>query len=143
MLRLVSLVLSINWSLVNNALRGLRTVYESSLVCGQNEKGVSDRKYVLSKISLTRFVVRTTILNSNKIQGESEMMATKESLRVMEYDKENTVRVYLKLNKKHDADVIAKLNEVDSKQRYIKDLIRKDIGEYGETKTEDFTGDGG
>jgi hypothetical protein len=71
------------------------------------------------------------------------MMATKESLRVMEYDKENTVRVYLKLNKKHDADVIAKLNEVDSKQRYIKDLIRKDIGEYGETKTEDFTGDGG
>jgi hypothetical protein len=108
-----------------------------------NAKGDIDRKYVLSKISLTRFVVRTTILNSNKIQGESDMMATKESLRVMEYDKENTVRVYLKLNKKHDADVIAKLNEVDSKQRYIKDLIRKDIGEYGETKTEDFTGDGG
>lgn len=71
------------------------------------------------------------------------MMATKESLRVMEYDKENTVRVYLKLNKKHDADVIAKLNEVDNKQRYIKDLIRKDIGEYGETKTKDFTGDDG
>ena len=71
------------------------------------------------------------------------MMATKESLRVMEYDKENTVRVYLKLNKKHDADVIAKLNEVDSKQAYIKDLIRKDIGEYGETKTKDITGDGG
>ena len=92
---------------------------------------------------MTRFVVRTTILNSNKIQGESEMMATKESLRVMEYDKENTVRVYLKLNKKHDADVIAKLNEVDSKQTYIKDLIRKDIGEYGETKTKDFTGDDG
>lgn len=87
--------------------------------------------------------MRTTIIDSNKIQGESKMMATKESLRVMEYDKENTVRVYLKLNKKHDADVIARLNEVDSKQRYIKDLIRKDIGEYGETKTEDFTSDGG
>lgn len=71
------------------------------------------------------------------------MMATKESLRVMEYDKENTVRVYLKLNKKHDADVIAKLNTVPSKQTYIKDLIRKDIGEYGETKTKDFTGDDG
>lgn len=70
------------------------------------------------------------------------MMATKESLRVMEYDKENTVRVYLKLNKKHDADVIAKLNEVDSKQRYIKDLIRKDINAYGD-KDKGITGDDG
>lgn len=42
------------------------------------------------------------------------------------YDKENTVSVRLKLNKKTDADIIAKLSKVDSKQGYIKRLIRED-----------------
>lgn len=43
------------------------------------------------------------------------------------YDKENTVRLSLKLNKTTDADILAKLESVESKQGYIKDLIRQDI----------------
>lgn len=42
------------------------------------------------------------------------------------YDKENTVRVRLKLNKKTDADIIRRLEEVGNKQGYIKQLIRED-----------------
>ena len=42
------------------------------------------------------------------------------------YDKENTVSVRLKLNKKTDADIISKLESVDNKQGYIKRLIRED-----------------
>lgn len=33
----------------------------------------------------------------------------------------------MKLQKKTDADILQKLSEVESKQGYIKDLIRKDI----------------
>ncbi len=43
------------------------------------------------------------------------------------YDKENTVRLNLKLNKTTDADILEKLSQVESKQGYIKKLIRKDI----------------
>lgn len=46
----------------------------------------------------------------------------------LKYDSVNTVQVKLKLNRKTDADILAKLNEVDSKQGYIKELIRDDIG---------------
>ena len=42
------------------------------------------------------------------------------------YDKENTVQIRLKLNKKTDADIIKKLESVDNKQGYIKALIRAD-----------------
>lgn len=45
------------------------------------------------------------------------------------WDAEHTVQFKLKLNKTNDADIINKLNEVDNKQGYIKELIRKDIGE--------------
>ena len=44
------------------------------------------------------------------------------------WDKANTVRVQMKLSKTTDADVIRKLEEADSKQGYIKELIRKDMG---------------
>ena len=44
------------------------------------------------------------------------------------YQKENTVQYCLKLNVKTDADIIAKLAKVPSKQGYIKELIRKDLG---------------
>lgn len=44
-----------------------------------------------------------------------------------EYDKANTVQVKMKLNKKTDADIIERLNEVSNKQGYIKELIRKDM----------------
>ena len=43
------------------------------------------------------------------------------------YIKENIVQVKMVLNKRTDNDVIEKLNEVDNKQGYIKNLIRKDI----------------
>ena len=43
------------------------------------------------------------------------------------YDKANTVQVKLKLNKKTDADILDKLQSVDNKQGYIKELIRADL----------------
>lgn len=43
------------------------------------------------------------------------------------YDKQNTRQIRLKLNLKTDADILEKLSEVDSKQGYIKRLIREDI----------------
>lgn len=48
-----------------------------------------------------------------------------------EYDKANTQRVSIKLNKMHDADIIDHLNGQPNKQGYIKALIRADI-EKGE-----------
>ncbi len=43
------------------------------------------------------------------------------------WDKENTVVITMKLNKNQDADIIEKLNSVDNKQGYLKELIRADI----------------
>ena len=44
-----------------------------------------------------------------------------------EWDKTNTTRVVMKLNNNTDRDVLTKLDEVPSKQGYIKSLIRRDI----------------
>lgn len=43
------------------------------------------------------------------------------------YDKENTRQIHLKLNRSTDADVIKALDDAESKQGYIKRLIRADI----------------
>ena len=43
------------------------------------------------------------------------------------YNKANTKQVILRLNLKTDADVLERLEEVESKQGYIKKLIRNDI----------------
>ncbi len=43
------------------------------------------------------------------------------------YDAINTRQIKLKLNKKTDADILAKLDSEDNVQGYIKTLIRKDI----------------
>lgn len=43
------------------------------------------------------------------------------------YDAENTVQIHLKLNRKTDADILERLDQVESKQGYIKELIRKDV----------------
>jgi hypothetical protein len=43
------------------------------------------------------------------------------------YDKKNTVQIHLKLNIKTDADILRRLEEVESKQGYIKALIRADL----------------
>lgn len=43
------------------------------------------------------------------------------------YDKANTKQIVLKLNIKTDADILARLEEVENKQGYIKQLIREDV----------------
>lgn len=43
------------------------------------------------------------------------------------WDAENTVQIKMKLNRTTDADILARLEEVASKQGYIKELIRQDI----------------
>lgn len=50
----------------------------------------------------------------------------KERLYNAQYDKENTKGLYLKLNKKTDADILNYLKTIPNKQGYIKELIRKD-----------------
>ena len=57
-------------------------------------------------------------------------MAASESLKlaIRKYEIVNTRKVLLNLNRKTDADVIAKLESVPSMQGYIKELIRKDLG---------------
>ena len=49
-----------------------------------------------------------------------------------QYDRENTRRINLKLNKKTDADVIRQLESQDNIQAYIKRLIREDMKRTGE-----------
>jgi len=43
------------------------------------------------------------------------------------YDKNNTRSILFKLNLTSDADILARLDEVDNKQGYVKELIRNDI----------------
>ena len=56
------------------------------------------------------------------------MTVSKAQLRAQaKYDTANTIQIKLKLNKKTDTDIIKRLSEADSKQGYIKELIRSDI----------------
>lgn len=45
----------------------------------------------------------------------------------IKYDKENTKRVFIKLNKNTDKDILDYLGGIPNKQGYIKELIRKDM----------------
>lgn len=54
-------------------------------------------------------------------------MSDKKSTSKERYDARTAVRMSLKLNKGTDADVLQRLEEVSSKQGYIKTLIRADI----------------
>ncbi len=55
-------------------------------------------------------------------------MTTEAQLKAQaKYDKNNTQQVVLKLNVKHDADILAKLQNEVNKQGYIKNLVRKDM----------------
>ncbi len=47
------------------------------------------------------------------------------------YDKAHTKSVLLKLNKKTDADILGKLEQVPNKQGYIKELVRNDLRQQG------------
>lgn len=58
---------------------------------------------------------------------------------VRRYDAENTVQIHLKLNRKTDADIIARLEQM-GKQGYIKTLIREDIA-WGERPVADIIPD--
>lgn len=53
---------------------------------------------------------------------------------IARYDAENTVQIHLKLNKTTDADIIEKLEAVESKNGYIKGLIRADCDTNCDTK---------
>ena len=56
------------------------------------------------------------------------MTVSKAQLRAQEkYDKDNTIQIKLKLNKKTDRDIIDRLSAADNIQGYIKELIRLDI----------------
>lgn len=53
---------------------------------------------------------------------------------IKEYDKNKRIQVVIKLNKETDSDIIEILNQVKSKQGYIKALIRlnsDNLDEYG------------
>jgi len=54
-------------------------------------------------------------------------MSEKKTTAKERYDARTAVRISLKLNKGTDADVLQRLEEVPSKQGYIKTLIRADI----------------
>lgn len=45
----------------------------------------------------------------------------------MKYDAKATKQIKLKLNITSDKNILDKLDQVDNKQGYIKELIRKDI----------------
>lgn len=54
------------------------------------------------------------------------MTTSKAQLRAQaKYDKDNTVQLKLKLNKKTDADIIDYLSRQENKQGFIKTIIRE------------------
>ena len=55
-------------------------------------------------------------------------MATEAQIKAQRrYDAKNTRQVHIKLNIRTDKDVLERLDEVQSKQGYIKRLIREDL----------------
>ena len=55
------------------------------------------------------------------------MLTEAQKRAIAKYDKANTRQIHLKLNIRTDADVIKALDDAESKQGYIKGLIRADI----------------
>jgi len=53
---------------------------------------------------------------------------------VAKYDAANSLTVGFKFNRKTDADIIDKLESVEKRQSYIKQLIRDDIARSQEGK---------
>lgn len=54
-------------------------------------------------------------------------MAKSAKERQARYDKENTTRISIKLNKKTDADIIEYLNRKSNKQGQIKEIVRNHL----------------
>ena len=59
--------------------------------------------------------------------GLSEQAKQNQKIAHDKYDREHCRKIMLKLNKKHDADILQKLDEVGNMQGYIKGLIRTDL----------------
>ena len=57
----------------------------------------------------------------------SDKARQKKSKYNTEYNAKNTRRFVMNANKNTDQDIIEKLESVENKQKYIFDLIRKDI----------------
>lgn len=55
------------------------------------------------------------------------------------YDANNTTRVFVRLNNKTDADILAYLQTLPNKQGHIKQLLRKDMEEAGFVYTKEET----
>lgn len=62
-----------------------------------------------------------------KIKYKDGTTETKKYASQEKYDKNNTTRVYLKLNNKTDADILDWLDSQNSKQGAIKDAIREQL----------------
>ena len=62
-------------------------------------------------------------------------MANKASIRKAKYDATHSKPYYFKLHVVYDADIIAKLDSVESRQGYIKQLIRQDLEKSGSVPT--------
>lgn len=54
---------------------------------------------------------------------------TPQSKASMKYNETNVKQFKLALNKKTDADIIEHLDKIRNKQGYIKELIRRDMGD--------------
>ena len=59
-------------------------------------------------------------------------MANSHTVAQRKYDAANCKFYTMKFNKKTDADVIAKLDSVPSRQDYIRQLVRKDLANKSE-----------
>lgn len=66
---------------------------------------------------------------TNDIIGGGAMVSEALKAAQKKYDEANTVQVKLKLNRKTDADILNRLASKESKQGYIKALIRADLKE--------------
>lgn len=62
-----------------------------------------------------------------KIKYKDGTTETKKYASQEKYDRNNTTRVYLKLNNKTDADILDWLDNQSSKQGAIKDAIREQL----------------
>lgn len=68
------------------------------------------------------------------------MAATKATISKMKYDKTHMRQYLFKFNLEYDADVIAMLDSKESKQGYVRQLIREDIARTQiKTKEEEQT----
>ena len=61
-------------------------------------------------------------------------MAKGSTIRQARYDSTHCKGFYLKLNNVYDSDIIDKLSGLESKQGYIKQLIRQDLARTGSDK---------